>query len=284
MVEIMIVNKVIYIVLTFFFAGVCSLYILSCGGNTIAGGTGAGNPGKTTVAIVTIPKKDTNVNSLSRQLSKYLSAKDIPVYDTSCQLFNVSSAKITVKRIHFIPDSSSKDSILLLSRPQYPLEKDSESIFLNGPFLFDVINGTSTPHIDTLQLPSGKYRTVRMVINEGDQKTILLEGNLNYRDTVHNFSFQLPLTLNVDYQNKNQEITIAQHLSTEIKIVLDASKWLYDVNIRGCIDSGALPFESDGTLIIDGKVQPGPCLVVPTRISVNIVHSGSLNVIQVPLQ
>jgi hypothetical protein len=258
---------------TFSLLSFLALCILcSCGTENVAGGSGAGNPGKTTVSIVAVPNAPCSTISAPPSLLKVALLNELPVLDTVNELYNVNKSHIIVKRIHFVVDPIDKER--LASTPiDAPLRKDLESVILDGPFSFDALNGNSDPLLDSLILPDANYKGLRLVIENGPKNnSIFLSGTFVYKDTLHNFKFDLPLTLNVAYDNYGSLLHISGSDSTDFRIILDASKWMWNVNIKSCLDSQSLTFDSTGTLVIDGKFPPGtPGEEISKKIKENIV-------------
>lgn len=264
------------------FLALCLL--CSCGTENVAGGSGAGNPGKTTVSIIAVATAPCSTTTAIPSLAKKALLNELPVRDTINKLYRVENAHVFVRRIHFVVDPKDKEQLFLTSVAP-PLRKDPESVILDGPFTFDAINGSSDPLLGSLILPDANYKGLRLVIENGPAKnSIFLSGTFVYKDTLHKFKFDLPLTLNMDYDNDGTSVHISGSDSTDVRIVLDASKWLWNVNIESCLDSHSLTFDSTGTLVIDGKFPAGtPGDVISKKIKENIMQSGKLKVKQVKL-
>jgi hypothetical protein len=250
---------------------------IHCGTSSIAGGAGTGNPGKTTFGIIA---QDT-LPALS--LSKSLDANDIIIPDSNNAIFKVTSSFIIVKRIHFVYDPADKpkiDAITLIP----PLHKDGSSVVLEGPFTFNTITGISDSLFGFVLLPDANYKGVRIVIeNKPDKNSIFLSGTFRHMNNDYRFRFDLSLNVSVNYDNASQ-VYISGTDSTDIKIVLDASKWLSNINIKNCLTSEPSPFDSSGTFVLNGKITEGVCAEIPRRINDNIIQSGRLKVKQVKVK
>jgi hypothetical protein len=263
---------------TLFMFVACRLLLFShCAGPDIAGGAGTGNPGKTTFAIVA---GDT-ISSLP--LAKTAVPGDIIIPDSAKNYYRVESFSVILKRIHFIfsPDDKPRiDAMTVLP----PLRKDPTSIVLEGPFVFNALTGIPDSVFGTVLLPAANYAAVRLVIeNKPEKNSIFLGGTFRYLGEMHAFKFDLSLNVSVTYEN-DKGVYVSGSDSTEMKVVLDASKWFANINIEGCIKSQASPFDPNGIFVLNGKIDTGVCAEIPRRINDNIVNSGRLKIKQVKLR
>jgi|GEM_PF-2204580 len=263
-------------VATCVFAGI----LASCGADSIAGGAGAGNPGKTTIAIVAREKGAAPCVS-GAVLTKPGVADALVVTDSSNNVFTVENSFVIVKRIHFVVEPKNKEQITNAAVCS-PLRKDAESIILDGTFTFNAMNGTCEPPVGALTLPDADYKGVKLVIENGPEKnSISLSGTFIYFDTIRRFNFDLPLTVNVTYENDGEAVHISGADSTDIRIVLDASMWLSNISTDACIVSQGAAFDTTGIFVLDGKVPAGACAEIPKKISENIIQSGKLKIKQI---
>jgi len=250
---------------------------IHCGTSSIAGGAGTGNPGKTTFAIIA---QDT---TQAVSLSKSFDAIDIIIPDSNNAIFNVTKSFIIVKRIHFVFDPADKpkiDAITLIP----PLRKDDASVVLEGPFTFNTLTGIPDSLFGFVLLPDANYTGVRIVIGDKpDKNSIFLSGTFRHLNNEYRFRFDLSLNVSVNYDNTSQ-VYISGTDSTDIKVVLDASKWLANINITSCINSQPSPFDSTGTFVLNGKITEGVCAEIPKKINDNIIKSGRLKVKQVKVK
>ncbi len=255
----------------------CLTLCISCGTSSIAGGAGTGNPGKTTFGIIA---QDTLQAS---SLSKDLDITDIIIPDSNNAIFKVTSSFIIVKRIHFVFDPADKPKIDAMTLIP-PLRKDNESVVLEGPYTFNTITGISDSLFGFVLLPDANYTGVRIVIeNKSEKNSIFLSGTFRHQNNDYRFRFDLSLNVSVNYDYSSQ-VYISGIDSTDIKVVLDASKWLANININNCINSQPSPFDSSGTFVLNGKITEGVCAEIPRRINDNIIQSGRLKVKQVKIK
>lgn len=269
-------KKAANITLTMFFA--CSLlFFAHCAGPDIAGGAGTGNPGKTTFAIVA---RD---SVALFPLAKATDDGNIIIPDSSQNFYRVDSFSVILKRIHFIfspEDKQRIDAMTVLS----PLRKDPTSIVLEGPFIFNALTGIPDSVFGAVLLPDAKYTSVKLVIeNKPDKNSIFLGGTFRYLGEMHAFKFDLSLNVSVTYEN-DKDVYVSGSDSTEMKVVLDASKWFANINIQDCIKSQTSPFDPNGVFVLNGKIETGACSEIPRKINNNIVNSGKLKIKQIKLK
>lgn len=265
------------ILLLFMFFACSLLPIIYCTGSDVAGGAGTGNPGKTTFAIVA---RDTIATV---PLQKAIAAGEIIIPDSSKNVFHVDSFSVILRRIHFVFSPEDKpriDDATVLP----PLRKDQVSIVLEGPFVFDAITGIPDSIFGAILLPDANYTAVKLVIeNKADKNSIFVGGTFRHLDKIHKFKFDLSLNVSVTYENE-KGVYVSGTDSTDMKVELDASKWLANINITGCINSQVTPFDTNGVFILNGKITEGSCAEIPRKINENIVNSGKLKIKQVKLK
>lgn len=267
-----------------FFAGTLffiAVLFYSCGSDTVAGGAGAGNPGKTTLAMI-IKSADCEP-SAQASLQKTLSSNNFIFTDMNMRTYTVTSSFITVERIHFVAEPKDRE-VLASTVVSLPLRKDPEGIVLDGPFVFNTINGTSEPPVGTIRLPNVNYKTIRIVVENKIQKsTFNLSGTFLNKDKKYQFMFNLPLSITIPYDFNSTNSYISGADSTDICFVLDATSWFANINTGDCINSLSPPLDSTGVFIIDESVS-GTCTEVSNKIGSNIVKSGKLEVKQTKLK
>lgn len=132
-----------------------------------------------------------------------------------------------------------------------------------GPFLFDLVKGTSTPSLADIAIPSGSYRETEFrfgpVCDMGGETTITLNGTMLDSSTVAH-----PFELKLEYEEELEidSPTDVQVLEGQVNglfasIILD--NWFAAVDFVGCIDDGDL-VETLGVIEINkDAVHNGAC-------------------------
>jgi hypothetical protein len=272
---------------------------LTCSKTTstqITGGSGAGNPGGyVTVALIvdTLIQNNLSKNSYNTlKLNKNLvlgTGSQFKIVDDSGLNMIVTEAIIYIKAIHFMLETGQQPSKLLESFNQ-PLQYDSTSIILNGPFVFDAIGGICTPSIDTLKLPEAKYTGIKLLFDTNNlQKTpraqagktnysVEINGNFNYHSTQRNFSFLLDVNQPIIYPHYNT-FSVVRNDTANINVIFNPQNWLKGISLLFCLDNNFIIFENNGDLIItENSGQQGPCNAIESTIRRNLIDSGKLNV------
>lgn len=258
--------------------GVCTLpQLILCSGSDIAGGAGTGNPGKTTFTIVA---RDTTT---ANQLPKSLKVEEIVIPDSLRNYYSVDSFSVIIWRIHFVLSPEDEQRVKTINVLP-PLHKDPSSIVLEGPFTFNALTGIPDSVFGAVLLPEANYTAVKLDIdNKPNKNSIFIGGTFSYRGELRAFKFDLSLKTSFEYKH-DKGVYVSGSDSTEMKVVLDASRWFANVNIVDCINSQTSPFDSNGVFVLNGKINGGICAEIPKKINDNIVNSGKLKVKQVKLK
>ncbi len=132
-----------------------------------------------------------------------------------------------------------------------------------GPFLFDLVKGTSTPSLADIAIPSGSYRETEFrfgpVCNMGGETTITLNGTmLDSTSAAHPFDLKLEYEEELEIDSPTDvQVLEGQANGLFASIVLD--NWFAAVDFVGCIDDGDL-VETSGVIEINkDAVHNGAC-------------------------
>ncbi|MBD3391301.1 MAG: hypothetical protein GF418_04555 [Chitinivibrionales bacterium] len=241
---------------------VSALIALRCGtSGDLAGGSGAGNPGVT--ASVSI-MADTGLGAppLSRaSIDGIDGGRTVPLVDDDGLVLTASSALVTVYAIHFILEDS-EDCEALLDSFDGDLVCDSENIVLPGPFVFDAVTGNADSLFDTLQLPSARYRGMKLVVGcEGDAdssrcRPVEIFGTFEYRGETRVFDFQIDFSDRPLYHYTGPPQLLEPADTALFSVTLDVSSWLDSVDVAADLDAGTIALDSTGTLVIDSGASP----------------------------
>lgn len=160
---------------------------------------------------------------------------------------------------------------------------DSAKITIRGPFVVDLVDGTSTPEIANVMVPAGHYRRVDVRFsNDG-------HGKLDESDPLHDLTFvadgkftpngagAMPFNLALDFNEDARfesatGIDIGEESAQAVLLKLDVSKWFGALPIGNCMEQGDLAADS-GTLVIDERAQ---CSHVERDLKDAIKTSGRL--------
>lgn len=239
-------KKLIFLALT----SLSLILSIGCSGNgDTASGTGVGNPGKTTVALLA------DTNSLRNQKTfDIISADSLPM--------TIDDAKFIAKEIRFLlNDEYSADNLEL---PDNLISLDTAIAYI-GIVIFDAISGTSTPSLSEFELPEAKYVGLDLILEDDSTKVPLefngyvinVNGTFTYKDTVRNYEMWLNVhDANRDlYKINGSPIFISNQNNSRFEIVLYANKWLENIYLKQHIEEGQIDLNIDGDMIIDSQID-----------------------------
>ncbi len=164
---------------------------------------------------------------------------------------------------------------------------DEDKVVVEGPFIADLIQGTSTPSLTTLLIPSGLYTRIDVRIEESKAEDGLLaaddpllgrslyaRGSFEYQGAAHELRLRLKFNEDVRFESKTG-IEVAETAANDVVLSLDENAWFKGVNLTACLDEGDLTLEADGSLVIDEDSGDGECGDIENVIKDNIEASGS---------
>lgn len=273
-----------------------SLCFFSCsiGPDGIAGGAGAGNPA--TLSVIADGADSTFLRGIKnfqagftpdfQPLTKFTSFPmdtgdtiSITIVDFGKMHINVNGVFITTRYASFpLPESVNVDDI------EEPLYCDSNTIFLDGPFIFDVLRGTSVPQT-SFNLPNGLYKYANLYIGPDDTSgminksfiefQIVITGKFTYLDTLRNISIYILCNEERIFHAADSGVELTGEDSVDLIIGLDEQGWLDSINIKGCLNNGVVYLDEHGNLsIYDNPSGTGPDAQLAARIRYNIFRSG----------
>lgn len=164
---------------------------------------------------------------------------------------------------------------------------DEDKVVVEGPFIADLINGTSTPSLTTLLIPSGLYTRIDVRIDEADEgeglltagdpllgRSLYARGSFDYQGTSHELRIRLKFSEDIRFENK-AGIEVLETGANDVVLSLDENAWFKGINLVACLDAGDLTLESDGSLVIDEDTGEDECGDLENRIKENVEASGS---------
>lgn len=278
-------NRIQYCMLAFLVS--ISVILFNCSLNdSMAGGTGVGNPGNTIVSIIadtgfviTDYNRETSVSSGN------ILPQQIPIMDMDSLTFLASSILITVERTYFVLDNKENGYDLLAGLDETPFTCDKEHIILDGPFIFDALTGLSTPSFDSIQLPEAKYTGIKLRILDNSNlegHAIEVAGTFLYKDVTRTFSIRMEEDLLALFKYKGPAFQITKGDSTNFLLVLNADQWLQYMSVKNYLDNDLIVLDQNGNLTVDKTTNTDPYKEFKKAFKSNIIKSGIL--IIVPLK
>lgn len=274
------------------------LTLIACSIGQQAGGAGAGNPA--TLAVIANGMDTTSTgraslypadctpefNTVKNGISHPIDTIDVilPIEDSSSTRIDVNGVYIASQCASFpipagvkIPDDIKE-----------PLYCDSNLLVLDGPFIFDVLRGTSLPDID-FHLPNGVYEYINLCVAPYDDTAgsvvdsilkgyeIIITGTFTYEDTLRKIGIYILCDERWTFPAFDGGIELSDEGFVELLIGLDEQAWLDSLCINGCIKKGDIFFDDEGNLIIlDDPSGQGPDARLCKKIRNNIARSGVL--------
>ena len=161
---------------------------------------------------------------------------------------------------------------------------DSNTIILDGPFIFDALRGTSVPQT-SFNLPDGLYKYAGLYIGPDDTSGIInksflefqivITGKFTYLDTLRDISIYILCNEERIFHAADSGVELTGEDSVDLIVGLDEQGWLDSINIKGCINNGVVYLDEHGNLsIYDNPSGTGPDAQLAARIRNNIFQSG----------
>ncbi len=140
-------------------------------------------------------------------------------------------------------------------------EEIESEIKIQGPFVFDLLTGASTPDLGALTIPSGVYREVEIKIEKRETPSGTpitdpnLEGNSIYVEGAftdgsavdHDFVLALEIDEELEIESEVGFNVLEQSANTVVA-GLNVDAWFSGIDLQACVDSGDFPLDSNGDL------------------------------------
>lgn len=240
-------------------------FLLAIGLNSCSdSGTGS----KGTNATFTIMLSETSLAKVS--------AGSFTITDVGGTTFTITEARTNVRHIQFDLPEGETDS--------------TNQISLEGPFVIDLMTGTSNPEIDAFEVEPGIYKRIDVRLDDAETKdglvspnddlmdnTLVVKGTFDYDGNAsRNFTFILKFNEDVRFEEPGG-ISIAEGATKDIVINLKVDEWLQNINITKCLDDGDVALDSNGDLLINDNNGNGDCNSFEQTIKTNIKNNYDFN-------
>jgi len=221
------------------------------------------------------------LSSNSSSTPKLNAVDSLSITDMGGTHFTITYAKINLRHIQFdfpSEDSRSKDL------------DTTEQISIEGPFVVDLMDGSSTPSITEFNIEAGTYKRIDLrlddvkptdgIISPSDDmydNTMILKGIFTYDGiTDRNFTFKLKFNEDIRFEEP-YGILIQKGGNTQILLNLHVEEWLKNINITKCLDDSEINLDNNGDLIIDDNNGNGDCSDFENTIKHNIKNNYDFN-------
>lgn len=208
----------------------------------------------------------------------------IALEDAAGTAFTIEFAEAYVRHIQL--DLSDGQSCADLDFAfEAPVSCRDDKIEITGPFVFDLIAGTSEPSVAELRIPSGDYDRVDVrfedaepdegLVGESDpiaDHTMRASGRFD--NDGEEMPFDLVLKFNEDARFEAPGgIALGEAGGTDAMLLLDVSRWFEALPVIECMEAGDFSVE-DGTLLIDD--ERSECGDIENSLKDAIKNSGQL--------
>ncbi len=197
----------------------------------------------------------------------------LAMIDGSGTLFHISEVRLHVDEVE----------VELQDSTQWNEETDWT---VKGPFVVDLLSGSSTPAIPAVSLPALVYDEIDLNLTPaiaghgvvaGDPlvgHTAVIRGTFAY-DGESDRNFTIALSLDEIEVENESGINLSPGRLSYLSVSFNAYRWLDGLNLKACLDSGELTLSSEGDLFMAGSNGTGLCKAeeMEERISDNIEDS-----------
>lgn len=225
------------------------LALTQCGNPRVAGGAGAGNP---PLAEVMLDLRANSDAPLAKSVTSVVRNPDgtLTIADSLGAAVTLTGLQARVKSISFpLPDSLTCPEV-----EDLPCAENERT--LAGPFVIDLLTGTSVPDIGRFRIPAGLYRKIDIKLSEpNDTATsqepdgLIVTGRLGAAGAGGK-AFVISLGVEaLDFDNPEGLLLSADTVNT-VALSLTADAWFKDVALSACVESTAA--DSTGVARLQG--------------------------------
>ncbi len=190
--------------------------------------------------------------------------------DADGMLYTLMSARLVVDQIELeLPDGvdcSDVDDEL-----EDPVDCDEgtlegDELTIDGPFVVDLVDGTTTPELGTINIPALNYDEIDVEVDDIDEDDDVVESD----DVLIGNTFVGEADF--EFENQKRELSMEFSFDTEAEVddpelllgdgdtlvvQFDAAGWLADIPVTTCLQQGDLKAQN-GLVVLDAEVG-GQC-------------------------
>lgn len=201
---------------------------------------------------------------------------DLVMLDTADTAFTLSAATLNLRDIKLDLPNGTRCADVEADLENATCSSDSDdddTIKIDGPFVVDLVAGTSTPTLDDVVIPALSYRRVDFRVDDIDDVSFAVVADFDLEGTA------MTLDLSLDF---NEDIRIEQAGGVDVtadsdliaEFVID--DWLAGVDIGACIDDGDVSVEGT-TVTVSEDSTSGSCSDIENVIKDNMKDSGQFD-------
>lgn len=233
-------------------------------------------------------------SALATPLAKASATSGLVIGDSSGLKIELSEARVLVSRIKLESEDDDRDcdsSAGALRKDGDSSEteiededdgdcEDESEFSVRGPFVIDLLTGTSTPDLGSITVPAGTYRKLKIELHHGGENdsnglrdsTLTAKGTVTLPDGAA-IPFSLALRLNENISIRNAAgITLDGSTVNTILVGLAAGDWFKGLDLSRCLgtlDSASLA----GGITVTEDSPIGKCLDAEHFLKDNIRES-----------
>lgn len=150
---------------------------------------------------------------------------------------------------------------------------DDDTIEIEGPFVVDLVAGTSTPTLDDVVIPALAYRRVDFRVDDVNDVSFAVLADFDLDGTA------MTLDLSLDF---NEDIRIEEAGGVEVTADSDliaefvVNDWLAGVDLATCIDDGDVTVDGTTVTVTEDSTS-GSCSDIENVIKDNMKNSGQFD-------
>ena len=210
-------------------------------------------------------------------LNQTTPSDDLVMTDDGGDMYQIQAATLRLRHIELdLPDGGNCNDFddSLSGGAECESGTDSDKIVITGPFVIDLVTGTSTPSLANVLIPAGTYKRIDFRVEDGP-------GDSSFAVTAGFQHEGATMTLDLDL-DFNEDIRI----ESSAGIVVDGdsdliaefvvSNWLEGIEVGQCIDDDDVSI-SGTTVTINDSSTSGSCSDIENTIKRNMKNSGQLD-------
>ena len=196
--------------------------------------------------------------------------------------FVIERAEANVRHIQLdLPDGQDCGNLELPA----PAHCESDKVTVPGPFVVDLVAGTSSPSLEALRVPAGVYERVDVRFDDAEPGDGLVQATQalahhslhavgHFEHEGEETRFELLLKFNEDARFESPSgVRLGEAGGREALLLLDISHWFEALPVTRCLDEDELRVE-DGVLRIDD--ERSQCSGIESELKDAIKNSGQL--------
>lgn len=256
--------------------------IASCGSSGL--GVGSSSPGEASVALTFKAAEPSGNEGKAPQM--------IMLSTPIGEAVAITKSKVVVEEVKFETEEvGACEDLALELKGVTCLAGEMEVEFkLDGPFIVDLLAGTTSPEIAPMTLPSGTFDKIVAKVAPLDEEfaslatspdfighSLAIGGQLGSGETARRFLIASAVNANVKFEDPAGFTVPASVDVQTIVLSFSADALLAGIDIGACLDSGEATLLEDGTYLITDET-PGKACDFKKMLRENLRAAGTAEV------